>query len=124
MFDIGWVRVANTAAGINVGEKVAVEAQTLGLWTLNVSEIVSVVDERRQFGFVYATTNAHVEEGVEEFLISLEEATGEVRYSLKAISRPRAQLARIGFPISRAYQHRFARDSHLRMARDVGATAN
>ena len=122
MFDIGWVRVANPSAAIRVGERVAVGARTLGLWTLNVCEIVSVVDEQRQFGFVYATTNDHVEEGVEQFLISHDEGTDEVRYSLKAISRPRAELARIGFPISRAFQHRFARDSHVRITKAVAGS--
>lgn len=44
MFDIGWVRVANPEASITVGQIVAVEAHTLGLWTLNMSRIVEAID--------------------------------------------------------------------------------
>src|SRR5579862_2110779 len=36
-FDLGWVRVANPAAAIEIGEIVAVEVRALGLWSLNLS---------------------------------------------------------------------------------------
>jgi uncharacterized protein (UPF0548 family) len=55
--------VADPAARIVVNQLVAVEARTLGLWTLNVSRILAVVDTPLRFGFVYATTPLHVEEG-------------------------------------------------------------
>jgi len=57
------VRVANPSALVALGQPVAVEAQTLGLWTLNVSRIVEVIDTPLQYGFVYATSALHVEEG-------------------------------------------------------------
>jgi uncharacterized protein (UPF0548 family) len=57
----------------------------------------------------------HVEEGEELFLLEFDPATGQVSYQLEAVSRPRNLLARLGFPITRAFQHRFARDSHQRM---------
>lgn len=121
MFDIGWVRTANPTATIAAGEIVAVEAHTLGLWTVNLSRIMDVIDEPTEFGFRYATTPDHVEEGVEQFLISLDRNTEAVLYSLKAISRPRAQLARIGYPFTRSFQRRFARDSHARMRQAVAS---
>lgn len=121
MFDLGWVRVANPAAAIERGAVVAVEAHTLGLWTLNLSRITEVVDRPGAFGFIYKTTALHVEEGEERFLLTLDAATGEVRYRLEAVSRPGAALARLGLPVTRAFQRRFARDSHARMRSEVNA---
>lgn len=119
MFELGWVRVANPNAVIVLGQIVAVEAHTLGLWTLNLSRIVDVVDQPGSFGFVYATTADHAEEGEERFLASYSPATKEVFYSLEAVSRPRAGLARLGLPFTRSFQHRFARESHQRMRKAV-----
>lgn len=114
MFDLGWVRVANPAIQIERGAAVAVEAYTFGLWTLNISRIVEVVDRAGCFGFVYATTAGHVEFGEERFLIAQDE-DGTVRYRLEAVSRPRAGLAWMGYPVTRYFQRRFARESHARM---------
>ena len=122
MFDLGWVRVANPQAPIVEGQIVAVEARTLGLWSLNLSRITEVVDGQNRFGFVYATTKMHVEQGEERFLIELNAATREVFYELEAVSRPRNFLAFVGLPVTRSFQHRFARDSHGRMAEDVVAS--
>jgi len=121
MFDLGWVRVANTNAAIELNQIVAVEAHTLGLWTLNLSKIVKVVDSATAFGFVYATTVMHVEAGEERFLLEFEPETGDVWYELEAVSRPRAALARLGLPVTRAFQKRFARESHERMRQETEA---
>ncbi len=120
-FDLGWVRVANPAAAIVVGQIVAVEVQSLGLWSLNLSQILENVKTERSIGFLYSTTEHHVEEGEERFLITLDPVSGEVWYELEAVSRPRNALARIGLPITRSFQHRFARDSHLRMKTAAGS---
>jgi len=73
------------------------------------------VDKPHRFGFVYSTTPMHVETGQEKFLIEFDSATGDVWYELEAVSRPRHPLVQLGFPIARALQHRFARDSHRRI---------
>lgn len=114
-FDLGWVRVANPEAAIAVGEIVAVEVRSLGLWSLNLSRIVETVDVADRFGFVYSTTEMHVEQGEELFLVRFDRDSGAVWYELEALSRPRNTLARLGYPVTRAFQHRFARDSHRRM---------
>lgn len=119
MFDLGWVRVVNSTAPIACGELVAVEVHSLGLWTLNLSRIVETVDSETQFGYVYATTLHHVEQGEERFLLRLDPETGEVSYELEAVSRPRHILAKIAYPITRHFQHKFARDSHRRMQQAV-----
>ena len=115
MFDLGWVRVANPEAAIAEGQMVAVEVHTLGLWSLNLSRIIEAVDTPARFGFIYATTEIHVEQGEERFLLEFDATTGEVCYELEAASHPRNLLARLGFPFTRSCQHRFANDSHHRM---------
>jgi uncharacterized protein (UPF0548 family) len=118
-FDLGWARVANPEIPVAVGQLVAVEIHAFGLWSVNVSRIVETVDTDTCFGFVYATTNHHAEEGEERFLLEFDPGDGGVWYHLEAISRPRHPLARIGYPATRALQHRFARESHARMRRVV-----
>ena len=82
---------------------------------------METVDTATRFGLLYATTPLHVEQGAERFLLEFDPATGEVHYLLEAISRPRHLLARLGWPISRAFQHRFARHSHRRMREEAAA---
>jgi uncharacterized protein (UPF0548 family) len=108
-FDLGWVRVANASAEIRVGSMVAVEVHSLGLWSLNLSQIVEIVREPFLLGFTYKTTPRHVDPD-----------SGAVWYELEAVSRPRSSLARFGFPVTRRFQHRFARDSQRRMREIAG----
>jgi uncharacterized protein (UPF0548 family) len=119
MFDLGWVSVANLSAAIAPGQTVCVKVFSLGLWSLNLSRIVDIVDTPNRFGFIYATTELHLENGEERFLLDFDPGSGHVRYILEAVSRPRNTLAQLGFPITRAFQHRFARESHLRMQQIV-----
>ncbi len=114
-FDLGWVRVANPQASVETGQMIAVEIHTFGLWTLNLSRIIDKVETPHRFGFVYSTTPMHIETGQEKFLIEFDPASGDVWYELEALSRPRHPLVQLGFPIVRALQHCFARDSHRGM---------
>jgi uncharacterized protein (UPF0548 family) len=114
-FDLGWARVANSPAPIEVGPIVAVEVHSLGLWSLNLSRIVEVIQTGSRFGFIYKTTPTHVEEGEERFEVLLDEKSDAVWYETEAVSRPRDLMALLGYPVTRAFQHRFARDSHRRM---------
>ena len=55
--------------------------------------------------------------------MSLDRASGQVIYRIHAISRPRAALARLGYPIARYLQARFRRDSVAAMTRAVAGNA-
>jgi uncharacterized protein (UPF0548 family) len=114
-FDLGWVRMANPGSAIAKGQIVVLEVRTLGLLSLNLSRIVLTVDTPTQFGFVYATTPLHVEYGEERFLLEFDPLTGSVTYQLEAVSRPRNVFAQLGYPFTRAMQHRFARESLARV---------
>jgi uncharacterized protein (UPF0548 family) len=120
-FDLGWVRVANPEAAVEPGVIVAVEVHALGLWSVNLSRILYVIDEPNRFGFGYGTTPLHVERGEERFLLEHDPASGVVFYDLLAISQPAHWLAKLGYPYTRSQQRRFARDSHQRMRELAGS---
>jgi uncharacterized protein (UPF0548 family) len=121
MFNHGWTRVANSTARIELGQIIAMEAHTLGLWTVNMSRIMETVDTETRFGFLYTTTPMHVEQGAERFLLEFDPNSGDVHYVLEAISRPRHLFACLGLPLSRYFQHQFARESHRRMKNEASA---
>ncbi len=118
-FDLEWVKVINPNSRVLSGELVAVEAHTAYLWSINFSRVVEVVNTPTKFGFMYTTTALHIEEGQERFLIEFDPGNEAVFYVIEAVSRPRHVLARIGYPISRTMQHRFQRDSIVRMKHAV-----
>jgi len=113
-FDLGWVTVVPPGKSLEVGTTVAVQAKVFGLWSLNAARIVYVIDENEAghttFGFAYGTLPDHVEDGEERFTVEWC-ADDSVWYDIYAFSRPKHPLARIGFPITRMLQKRFARDS-------------
>jgi len=118
-FELGWMRVANPTARIEVSRIVAVEVHSLGLWSLNLSRIISVTRDTHAFGFIYRTAQHHIEEGEERFLLTFDPSTEIVCYELEAVSKPRNWMAILGYPITRAFQHRFARESQKRMQKVV-----
>ena len=116
MFPRPWTAIEPEHAPIETKGVVAVHVRLLGLWWLNASRIVYVVDEPRRFGFAYGTLPGHAEHGEERFLVEwLPDDT--VWYDLRAFSKPRHVLARLVYPITRAYQRRFGRASKAAMAR-------
>ena len=108
-------RLLTEFPSLSPGELVAVEAHTALLWSISFNRIVEIVDTPTRFGFMYTTTAFHVEEGQERFVVEFDMQSDSVHYLIEAVSRPRHILARIGYPFSRAMQHRFAKDSHARM---------
>lgn len=118
-FDLRWVQVLNPAAEIAPEQLVGVEVHTACLWSVSFNRIVETVDNPSRFGFMYATTALHVEQGQERFVVEFDPSTGAVSYLIEAVSRPRHPLARLAYPFSRTMQHRFARDSHARLRRYI-----
>ncbi len=114
MFPGGWAYVTPRPLPIRVGEVVAMAAQVLGIWWLNSCRIVYVIDNEHQFGFAYGTLPGHAECGEELFMVE-KSAAGSVRYVLKAFSKPRHWMARLGYPLARVYQKKFVRESKKAM---------
>ena len=121
-FRLGWVETWPPHTPIQAGQVVAVIARLFGLWWLNACRIVYVVDEEgpvQRFGFAYGTLPQHAESGEERFTVEWHEADDAVWYDILAFSRPQQLLARLGYPLARRLQKRFARDSAAAMRRGV-----
>ena len=119
-FRLGWVEAWSPQTWPQAGAVVAVVIRTFGLWSLNACRIVYVVNETgpiNRFGFAYGTLPAHLESGEERFLIEWDRSNDTVWYDILSFSRPRHFLARLGYPISRHFQKKFARDSGDAMLR-------
>ena len=84
-----------------------------------------VVDEEepiRRFGYAYGTLPEHAETGEERFLVEWDQASGQVRYDILALSRQHLLLTRLGYPYVRRVHKRFAKESAA-MPRGVGSEA-
>ncbi len=117
-FDFGWVELFPRGAVVEPGSVVAVLVHHLGFWSLNGCRVVYTLGDRRtslSFGFAYGTLTNHAELGEEIFEVSLAPESEEVVYRIRAVSKPRATMARIGYPLTRMLQARFRRDSIVAM---------
>ena len=113
-FQLGWVEPCWPETAIEPGQVIGVLARVYGLWSLNACRIVYVVDERgpvTKFGFAYGTLPEHLESGEERFTIEWRHADDSVWYDILAFSRPNQLAARVGYPLVRRLQRRFARNS-------------
>jgi uncharacterized protein (UPF0548 family) len=121
-FRLGWLETWPLEMPIQEGQVVAVIAGLFGLWSLNACRIVYIVDDEGQvqrFGFAYGTLPQHAESGEERFTIEWHKEDDAVWYDILAFSRPQKLLARLGYPLTRRVQKRFARDSAAAMRRAV-----
>jgi uncharacterized protein (UPF0548 family) len=125
MFELGWVELIHPAEPPAPGQTVLVLAHTVGLYSLSASRVIAMIDEddgqvwRR--GFSYGTLQQHVERGEERFSVEFHHQDGSVWYDLLAFSIPQHPLAKLGYPLSRAAQRRFAVDSKAAMLRAVAS---
>jgi uncharacterized protein (UPF0548 family) len=122
MFDLGWLELIPADAPIEVNVTVCVRVWHFGFWSLNACRIVYVIDEDesvKRYGFAYGTLTDHAERGEERFTIEWNREDDSVCYDILAYSQPRHPLARLGYPLARMMQKRFARDSKQAMRRAV-----
>lgn len=113
-FDLGWVELWPRKASIEPNTDVAVLVHHLGFWSLNGCRVVYGIGEEQSesnFGFAYGTLTNHAEMGEEIFEVLLEPESENVIYRITAVSKPRAALARLGYPLTRILQESFRQDS-------------
>jgi uncharacterized protein (UPF0548 family) len=60
---------------------------------------------------------AHAESGEESFMVAIQRSDRLVTYDIRAVSRPRALVARLAYPFTRALQARFRKGSAAAMKR-------
>jgi uncharacterized protein (UPF0548 family) len=121
-FHLGWVELCWPQTPLEPGQVVGLLAHFFGLWSLNACRVVYAVQEPRRFGLAYGTLPEHAESGEERFTVTWEEVDDAVYYDILAFSRPNGLLSRLGYPLARRLQRRFARDSAAAMLRAVGAS--
>ncbi len=130
------------SAPIEVGTTVGVLASS-PFWLLNTCRIVYTVDEKFsnenhdnenlsdeksvdekrsdifRFGFGYGTLPTHVERGEERFQVEWHQHDDSVWYDIVAFSQPNHLLTKVGYPVVRQFQKRFARDSKAAMVQSL-----
>lgn len=114
MFPDDWTRIWPESIPIREKELVVMQARVLGWWWINSCRIVYTLDTAESFGFAYGTLPGHVEMGEELFMVE-KLSDGTVRYVIKAFSKPRFWMTRIGYPLARMYQRKFVRESKAAM---------
>ena len=123
MFNMPWLHVYWPTTPIEVGATVAILVQHFGFYSLNAARIVYVVNDDgpiSRYGFAYGTLMEHAERGEERFTVEWNRSEGNVWYTVLAFSRPQKTLAKLGYPMSRMLQRRFAEASKAAM---VAATS-
>lgn len=97
------------------GATLVVVLNLFGCQALNAIRVLAIDDRPDDYRLVVGTLPGHALRGREVFRIVRE---GErVVYELRAVSRPRHWLAKLGWPVTRWVQRRFAEESLEGMAR-------
>jgi uncharacterized protein (UPF0548 family) len=94
-------------------------AMVIGLpggYVTAAGRVVYVVDEPQHFGFAYGTLPGHPEQGEEAFEVL--RSRERLLFRVVAFSRPRHPLARLGAPVTRAFQLRINR-AYLNAMRQI-----
>lgn len=120
MFNLSWVRLHPQAPPITADSAVGIYARFLGVWAVNFCRIAYTIEEKGDidtFGFALGTLPGHVLSGEERFCVEWHHEDDSVWYHVCAFSRPGKLLSRLGYPIVRRLQARFAKDSQIAMAR-------
>jgi uncharacterized protein (UPF0548 family) len=121
-FDLGWVQMVPAGTPIEAGSIVAILTKHFGFWSLNACRVVYLINEDgpvKKFGFAYGTLASHVERGEERFTIEWHADDDSVWYDILAFSRPNKFIVKLGLPLTRMLQKRFARDSLAVLAKTV-----
>ncbi|MES2521659.1 MAG: DUF1990 domain-containing protein [Gemmatimonadota bacterium] len=123
MAALGWSTVHPASTMILPGATVAVVVRHYGFWSMNACRVVYLLDEEsenmRCTGFAYGTLPEHGEAGEERFIVEWHRADDSVWYDLLAFSRPGHVLTRMGYPLARRLQRRFAQGSKQAMVNAV-----
>jgi uncharacterized protein (UPF0548 family) len=124
MFETGWTELYRPDGPAAAGQVVCSLVHHLGFWSLNSCRVIYVIDEgaedpkgMRRIGFAFGTLTDHAEQGEERFTVEYNRENEAVWYDVLAFSRPRSLLAWVGYPITRALQKHFIRDSKQAMER-------
>ena len=92
-----------------------------GAYATAAGRVVYVTSEPDRAGFAYGTLPAHPERGEEAFHLARE--GDRLVFRVRAFSRPRHPLARLGAPVSRVLQARMNQAYLMTMRQAAGVTS-
>lgn len=113
-----WMTLYPALAPPEEGTCVALVAGSAPIWTVNAVRVVAVERAARRFSFTLGTLPQHALSGLERFSVWLED--DQVWFEIAAVSKPQHPLAKLGAPLLRAVQRRFAEDSVGSLRKFVG----
>lgn len=120
MYPEGWTQVVVAGNQRPAPDLIfAAVIRHLGFRSINPGRIIGCVDTAERASFWFGTLPGHSERGEERF--SIVRDGDQVRFEVRAFSRPAAVLARLGKPIARALQRRFAADARAQMTAIAGS---
>ena len=114
MYELDWTKLCWPDTPPTEGNVVAIRARHWAFWSLNACRVVYSLDDDgpvRRRGFAFGTLPSHSEQGEERFTVEWDHETDTVWYELLAFAKPKHVFAKLGYPIARRTQKRFARES-------------
>lgn len=122
MYDFSWLELHQENTLIEVGKIFGVLVNTFGIWSLNNCKIVYKIEEQStidRFGFALGTLPLHAESGEERFSVEWNHLDNSVYYDILAFSKPNYLIVKLGYPVCRMLQKKFAQDSKQAMLNSV-----
>ena len=118
-FEIPWLEFHGAEAPVEPGQVVATLVSVAGLWFLNPCRVVfsELSGDPNRAAFAYGTLPGHAERGEERFAVRFDPQSDEVLYIITAFSRPASIFSKLGYPLARRLQKRFAVSSAEALAR-------
>lgn len=113
-FDLDWLRLVPAGPVPNAGLPAALLVRLPGVWSLNVSKVIYVTESHgaiERYGYAWSTLDCHVLCGEESFIVEWHRGDDAVWLDMLAFSQPSGWLPRIGYPLLRHRQKRFAREA-------------
>ena len=115
------MRLLGSTASVAVGETATLRVRVGGILPVSAPvRICWTVDSPERAGFAYETLPGHPEDGRESFVVTRgvgAEGFEEAWFTVSAYSKPASVLARLGGPVTRMIQHRYANKYLLAIAK-------
>jgi uncharacterized protein (UPF0548 family) len=113
-----WLTLYPSPASVRDGVVVALVTGASPIWTVSAVRVVAVERAPQRFSFTLGTLPQHAVSGLERFSVFQDEFD-TVWYEITAVSKPRGPLVKLGVPVLRLVQRRFARDSVRSLRRSL-----
>ncbi len=112
-YPTAFTRVVKLDPEFRTGLVFGTVASHFGFASVHPCRIAFILDEpeANRFGFGLGTLPGHAGCGEERFTVQFDEATGQVRYDVQAVSRPNGFWMSVGRPIMRLIQGQFQRET-------------